>query len=461
MAINVEISYDKMSAYLNITGANHSFEEIIKEIDNQGIVIGLKEEEVKKALEHAKEKNFVTNILIAEGLEPERGNPPTTLKLLIDDAVQSLSPVINDRGVADFTHSKTFKVVQPGEHLMRKVPGNPGRVGTNLFGEPVVHVDEQDFANEIPGAIISEEDPNLLIAAVKGHPVVMHNGVKVDEVMVIKRVNIASGNVKFDGSVRVLDDVENGFSIDASGDVIVEGIVSNSSVKASGSITIHGGVMGNPSSDQTRPSLVAGGSITAKFLANVDVKLNEELYIEDHIYNCNIVSGNNVVVGNKEHKGAIIGGKCMAKYEIQCKQAGSPAGFNTWLEVGSDPKLLQEYEKVSEEISNKYKNLEVISQELIAVGERIYNFGAMRTTDKRIEQAFVELHKIIDSVSSLRNQKQRIKEELHIISSATINILDLVHGGTHFKVKDWRHFSQGEEPPAVYSVKGIGKFAEK
>lgn len=94
-----------------------------------------------------------------------------------------------------------------------------------------------------------------------------------------------------------------GFSVQASGDVTVGGIVEGSQVSAGGSIIVNRGMNGN-----LVGSLAAGKDIHCKYMENANVQVDGDLYV-DSIVNCEISCGSRIYA--KTGRGVIIGGNVL------------------------------------------------------------------------------------------------------------------------------------------------------
>src|SRR2546423_13449308 len=76
-------------------------------------------------------------------------------------------------------------------------------------------------------------------------------------------VDYASGNIAFPKSVQVRGDVKAGFAVEAGGDVEIEGLVEDCSVKAKGKLLVKGGFTG-----QGKGMVQAGGGISLGYVGN-------------------------------------------------------------------------------------------------------------------------------------------------------------------------------------------------
>jgi hypothetical protein len=83
------------------------------------------------------------------------------------------------------------------------------------------------------------------VAIVPGQPTVIKNGVKVNPVLDVENVDLSTGNLSFEGTVRVSGDVLTGMKMNVGGDVVINGTVEAAEIVAGGSVTVKGGVIGH------------------------------------------------------------------------------------------------------------------------------------------------------------------------------------------------------------------------
>ena len=82
-----------------------------------------------------------------------------------------------------------------------------------------------EFAELTPGAERDASSPNLLVAACAGQPNIIRSGAIVNAMLEVDNVSIKTGNITFEGTIRVKGDIEAGMHVKVSGDVIVLGLV--------------------------------------------------------------------------------------------------------------------------------------------------------------------------------------------------------------------------------------------
>lgn len=110
---------------------------------------------------------------------------------------------------------------------MRRIPATPGQLGCNVRGESIEPQPGCDraFSDQLIGAYVDKDDANLLRAVFSGQPVCSANGVNIEHVLHLRNVNMATGNIAFDGTVQIDGEVLPGMKVNATGDIIVGDVV--------------------------------------------------------------------------------------------------------------------------------------------------------------------------------------------------------------------------------------------
>ncbi|HPO50527.1 MAG TPA: FapA family protein, partial [Spirochaetota bacterium] len=183
--------------------------------------------------------------------------------------------------------------------------------------------------------------------------------VTVEEVYTVAGdVNLKTGNITFLGTVIVQGNVEDGFSVKASGNIEIHGSVGKCVLEADGDIIISQGFMG-----KHEGTIRAGKNVYAKFIENAKkVDSSEGVYVQDGIMNSSIDATKEITCVGK--RATIVGGRLRAGELIKSKTLGSTANVFTILEVGIDPKKRQRLDELNEERDKAYKEKEPIDTNL-------------------------------------------------------------------------------------------------
>ena len=125
-------------------------------------------------------------------------------------------------------------------------------------------ITDEAFAPALSGVQVALEDSNLLKATVVGQPVLVSHGVMVEPVLRLAEVNLASGNIYFDGTVQIDGEVTQGMKVQAKGDIEVGGTVDGGLLDAGGDIRVAGGIIAGA-------QVKAHGAVSARFGENCSI----------------------------------------------------------------------------------------------------------------------------------------------------------------------------------------------
>lgn len=340
--VKLTVSEDAMSVYADLYpaygGEPITVENVAQALLDENIVEQcIDRAEIEKFLQHGQVEKY----LIAKGVKAHKGRNGYLKWLVHSDDEQEEEP--DPDAVIDFWASETYTVVDAGDPVLQRIPAEAGRNGHDLFGNVVEGKDGEDvqISRDWTGVEPSANDANLLVAKVKGHPVNLHPGVRVDPTLLFKGVNLATGHVEFDGSVEVVGDVAAGMKIDVTGDVHIKGVVERATIKAGNDITVTGGVLGEePPEDDEEDSkyqpciLESAGNVCARFVNVSSIKAAGDIHIREYAFHCNLEAGGKILAGQKGGKGFLVGGEIIAGESVITNELGNDAYTHTVIKVG-------------------------------------------------------------------------------------------------------------------------------
>lgn len=441
--VSVEVSSDKMSALLSITppcgGSAVSIEQIRRALATSQVTSGILEE----ALEQAAASGTAVQMEIARGREATNGEDGS-LECLIE-MVRTRHPHIDEHGIADYRDLGGIVVVHQGQQLMRKHPPTPGENGENVLGQVIVAKPGKDimFAPQLKGAMIDPQDPAILIAEIAGQPVLANYGMTVEPTITIPTVDLATGNIDFEGTVNISGDVHAGMSIRATGDIHIGGTVEAAILDAGGDIIVKGGIIGHgeihEQPGKAEKSMIArvraGASCSAHFIENASIEVKDSILVDRLVMQSELIATNQIIVGKPgTGQGNIIGGLIEATLLVQAGEIGSSAGVRTRILVGTNPYLHENLKHAQSALQKKNHELEELEKLLafiVANPERMkpeIKHKAENThtlLGQEIESALQELDEI--SLQLDLAEDARVVAEKAVYSNVQIEIGGKIH----------------------------------
>jgi hypothetical protein len=340
----INVSNDRMSAVLRIFPASEggkslSKDDVVGQAKSEKITAGIDEAAIENTL---KEKYYCTDVVIAKGCLPTAGKDAKVIYHF--DTENSARPELKEDGTVDFFKLNLLHHCTKGQVLAEIEPEERGEAGVDVYGNvtPAREVKKASFAHGRNLEI--SEDGLKLISLVDGHASLVEGQVFVSDVYSVQDVDTSTGNIEYHGNVEVKGNVCENFSVKTDGNVFVSGVVEGAVIEAGGDIIIARGMHG-----QNKGRLRAGGNVIAKFISAADVEADGFVEAEQ-ILNSTVIAQ---AIHAEAGKGLINGGKVVAKAEVNVKNAGSPMGTNTVIEVGTDSEAKRRLSELQKSVGEK------------------------------------------------------------------------------------------------------------
>lgn len=408
-SFSLEIAPDAMQAWATITpshgGKAPEPEAIYLALGEAGVTFGIDEAAVGAACRD----DAAARVQVAAGLPAVNGDD-ARFDLLVADA-RDRTPQVDAKGLIDFREQGAIPTVSAEQQLMRRIPPTPGTAGRNIRGETIAPVPgrNEPFAENLDGAHVAGDDPNLLCAALAGQPVRCGNGVKVESVLQLRGVNMATGNIAFDGTVNIEGEVLPGMKVHASGDVVITGVVDNAVIEAGGDVRIAGGII-------AKARVRAGGAVMARFVENAQVHAGTNIVIDDTALQAELQANNQIVVGVKSpQRGRLAGGSVRAMMLIRAPILGSATGGVTQLLIGLNPVLEARYQDLLHKIAKQREdeqNLEKLVKHLSSQPDK----AALR------ERAKNSWQQALQAWAKLLPERDELERQLALVGGARVEV---------------------------------------
>ncbi len=426
---SLTINPDKMQASArfyppSVHGERMTAEEFLKDLEHKGIKFGILTNEITSFFS---DSCYCTDITVAEG-RPVRHGTDARIEYYFETDL-STKPTLNEDGSVDFFHLNTVCHCKKGDLLARRFPEDPGDPGINIYGERTNPREVKRDPLRFGKNVILSEDKLTLTSDTNGHVTLNDGQVIVSNVLEVENVDIATGNIDYDGSVKVNGNVVTNFSVKAKGNIEVSGVVEGAFLEAGGDIIIARGVNG-----MVKGTLKAKGNVIAKFIENAKVFASGYVSTES-ILHSEVMSGSDIQVTGK--RGFITGGRVCAANLIQVKTLGSPMGTDTIVEVGADPELKIQVKQLQQQIAEDKRIIESIKPVIASMAQKL-NQGVKFKPE--------QLKNIREMIDADRKKRQEIEtgmrklQEMQVLldksGSARVEVNDRVYAGTRICIAD-------------------------
>lgn len=348
--IMAAISIDEMEAVIEIKAegnADITREDILSILREEGVTHGILEDEITGIIE---EKKYNKTIVVAKGRHPvtgENGRYEYFFQTQIDR-----SPKILEDGSADYQDIRWYELVEEGQKIAYYHEAKQGIEGYTVTGR-VLKAKKGKEQNVLSGkGFTLLADGKTYIAALSGKIELLSNRIEISRLIVLEEVNLATGNVNFDGCVYVRGNVGSGSVIYATEDVVVNGSVESAVIKCGGEILLRQGANGAGNG-----LIEAGKKVTGKFFEAIRVNAQEDIQA-NYCLNCDIYTGGQLIINGT--KGILAGGTVQAIKGLKVCNVGNRARISTIIKMGVDDKILQNKKSMEKKIAEINKELAIL-----------------------------------------------------------------------------------------------------
>ena len=425
----IDISPDNMTVTARLIapfagGPRMTKREFLSELTSRGIVHGIEEEIIDAFLADVK---YCTDVIVASGTPAKQGSDAVIEYYFNTDP--RVRPTLNEDGSVDFFNLNTINHCRKGEKLAKLTPAVQGTPGMNVKGERIRPRDVRPAILKFGHNITQSEDKTELYSDVDGQVSYVEGKVFVSNILEVENVDNSVGNIEYDGTVRVNGNVCENFSVKAKGSIEVHGVVEGAYLEAGENIIIARGMNG-----MHKGVLKADGNIIAKFLENSTATAGG--YVEaESIIHSTVNAGTEVHVNGK--RGFISGGHVTAKTLIQVKNLGSGMGSDTVVEVGIDASVKARIQSLQKEITDINKQQATITPVLDGAKKKLQQ-GIKMLPDQlqQIQQLALLSKKNMERMAVCVKELEQYQDVLDAKSEGQVIVTGDVYPGTKICISD-------------------------
>jgi len=375
------VSANRLKVYVRIElidkDVDINCEEIINYIKEQGILYGIKENEIK---DYCSKREFAKEIAAVCGVEPINGKDA---ELVYDFDISKENKLIEkEDGTIDFQNLNNIINVKKDEVLCHIIPAKEGVNGIDIYGIEIPYKTGKAISFNNGKNTYITEDGLQLKASVEGCVKISGEVVIVEDVYTVNNVDNETGNIDFTGSVIINGDVKAGFSVKAKHDIKVKGMVEGAYIEAGGEVVINKGMNG-----MGKGKIHAEGNITSKYIENAIIISEKNVYAEALI-NSYVTAKESIILRGKN--AVIIGGTSRANDMIYATTIGSKINAETnltidlsnyQLEQAAFTKQRNKRLEVEKELNNKIRDLKDVEERIdIISNSNLENKNVLRNS---------------------------------------------------------------------------------
>jgi uncharacterized protein (DUF342 family) len=403
--IEVETSQDSMKLFVKFIKPPKGQEftptkELVMEaIEAAGVVFGVKEDLIEKLIARP---IYNIKIQVGEGEPAKEGKDGFVDYYVVKDS--EYKPEVNEDEDVDFKNLDYFQMVTKGQMLAYIHFPETGADGKDLFGRELPGRDGKEAKSPAGKNTELNEDGTMLYSACDGIVNYVGDTVNINDVIHIAgNVDNNTGNINFSGDIIIEGDVSEGFAVTAGGSIIVKGVVESCQIEAGGDVQIVKGVNGGDGSH-----IKVGGDLRSPYIEHAKVDVDGDILAES-IIESEVTCEGDIDISNAG-KGVLVGGTVNVKGNLVVKTLGNENERITNIKIiGIETGIQDEITSLNVEKETALKNVEKLKS------ARRKIFQPMLEEDspvaKQIKQIDTQVNMLLDKIDEISKKIQELKDK--------------------------------------------------
>ncbi|MCR5331011.1 MAG: FapA family protein [Lachnospiraceae bacterium] len=414
-------------------GRDFNKDDIIHQLGRQGVKFGIQEDVIEQYL---LDRHYCTNYTLAIAQPAVEGHSAVIEYHFNTDLTRK--PKLNEDGSVDFHQLDNVSHVEAGQVIATLTPADFGTPGTDVLGRPIkptkVNV---KFLQQVRNTKLSA-DRLQLICEVNGHASIVEGKIFVSDTYVVPaNVDPTTGDIMYNGNVHINGNVNTGYRVEATGDIIVDGIVEGAELIAGGQIVLKRGIQGTG-----RGRMKAGSNIVTKFIESATAEAGGFIQTES-IMHSTVTAGGEVVSRGK--KGFITGSTVRSGKNIQAKTIGSTMGTDTTVEVGVNMALSEEQKRLEAELAEVTASIDKAAKIIAFISNKIKNREQLPPEKlEQFQQLSAKTKELEKRSTQIGDRLTEILNELENSVGGYILVDDIIYPGCKVTVSNVTTFIRKE-----------------
>ncbi len=423
-----EFGSGNMEVYITVRDERKKItrETLLEILEQNNVRMGIREDALQQILNGTCGKRA---ILLAQGQIPYKGKDGW-YEYFFNTEIDRKPKKLKD-GSVDYQNIEWFERVQEGWELAYYHEAEDGIDGFTVKGE-IIKARKGFEQRALKGKGFRVEGGNTYIATMGGMVSLEGNEITITDHMVLSEVTLATGNVRFDGSVHVQGDVGNGTVIQASGDVVIDGTVEAATITSGGNVVLKKGM-----NAAGHGMITAEKDVVSRFFEAVAVTAKGNIEV-DRCLNSQLSAGERIVSTR-----VLAGGISQAEKGFRLNHVGNQAGLPTLLKLRINDKAWEEHKKLKTAIWEVEHELQLLTKNYNDVIER-YAPEIRSTMDVfvKLENAVFTKRKQYEKLVGLSKQYE---ENLRVSNDAKTIIFGQAYEGVVLEMSGIKWFAKNQQ----------------
>jgi len=341
-----DFNANDMEAYVTVLTKDKELtrNRLLEIFEENGIRKGILEEAVDYILA---KKGYRKAVLVAKGVIPSKGEDGYYEFFFNTDTERK--PKVLEDGSVDYQNINWFEMVREGQKLAEYHPAEEGEDGYTVRGTEIKGRKGVEKRILIGQGFSLSEDKRTYTAAIDGMVRLEGDELRVTSHLMLDEINLATGNIQFNGSIHIRGDIGYGTVVRATDDIVIDGTVEAATIESGGSVVLKKGM-----NSAGRGLIQAERDVVSRFFESAKVIAKGNIEV-DKCLNSQLYAGG-VITSTK----VIAGGVAQAEQGFKLNNVGNQAGLHTVLKVRVNQKMWEENRMIKVAIQEGRQELQML-----------------------------------------------------------------------------------------------------
>lgn len=392
--INIFFDIDKMTAYVALcTSEEVTSAEINRFLSENDVTYGIDSNALNLLAMRTKNKD---SLVTTRKVPVARGKKfVETVQGYIDWKVNPEKEIAfeeDEHGNINYKEVNIITSVKKGAVIAELHYPREGEQGVTVTGETLNPQPPKPVRLLSGKGVSNEERATVFVSETEG--IVSCDGDTLSVLPLYKiegDVDYETGNVSFEGSIEVKNDVLPGFDVNAEQGITVGGTAEGAYIHAKDSIHVKGGIPG-----KKKGRISAGKDIIARYVSECSLTSGNNIIVTSSITDSQIICYGSIICTS----GTIVGGKILSNRGIICKDIGSEIGVKTNITVGGSAVKYKKFKTLKVECLELRQRLEDLERKKVSINKDDYDKKrAIESYCSSLENQIAEKEKSIKKLS--------------------------------------------------------------
>ena len=328
----------------------------------------------------------------------------------------------------DYHATRGFVTISRGDCIGQYVEATEGEDGRDVTGRVIKATPGRKCPVKLDQSLILDAKNNI-IAQENGLLILQNNSLSVSRLVEIKEnVDFSTGNINIDGSVNIRAGVKDGFTVKATENITIDGLIESAEINCGGDLVCRRGMAA-----RGKGSIKVFGNAEVGFLDDVNGFIKGNLTVHRELMNCRLVVGGDLFIEN----GSVIGGNIAVTGSISARELGSNAEAPTSIILGSVPILTAKTKSLRDKANCLRSQVEHKEAELAMLQSSMKHLSA--SEKERLTEINFEIDQQKQELNACEAQLNELNIRIEETRNINVTVSSVIHPRVCF-IADGRHF---------------------